>query len=345
MNIMQNTVLLIMGHICGFEMWRNTPSSTLFYMFFWYTECFIWFALFTSTFVSSLDQANQISYSLILANILVQCAFTNCAVTLKLFYSETMMQFGWIKIVKWILECWPTYDFSLAWGLLAIRAGTKIDYNTLNWVNGDPFRDSDWYAEETWEIKTTHDIIHSTSINHLYKNIAHITYFLMLLTWYFDHVLSSNRGVAYPLTFPFQKSYWKTVFPSLLGKEQVKKVSGGRRQKRDQGLGHGLSEAETLESVNKEKTHILEDEKNGRESSGLRVVGLEKIYNKYPFGIKSTKDVHAIQGIYLDVPKNELLCLLGHNGAGKSTLFNILTGIIGPTEGYAKICGLNITSE
>jgi|TARA_B110000285_G_C15025819_1_gene564098 ABC-type multidrug transport system ATPase subunit len=86
----------------------------------------------------------------------------------------------------------------------------------------------------------------------------------------------------------------------------------------------------------------LEDESKGIESTGLRVVGLEKVYNKYPFGIKSVKDVHAIQGIYLDVPKNELLCLLGHNGAGKSTLFNILTGIIGPSEGYAKICGLNI---
>jgi ABC-type multidrug transport system ATPase subunit len=37
-----------------------------------------------------------------------------------------------------------------------------------------------------------------------------------------------------------------------------------------------------------------------------------------------------------------MLCLLGHNGAGKSTLFNMLTGIIGPSEGYAKICGLDI---
>jgi ABC-type multidrug transport system ATPase subunit len=37
--------------------------------------------------------------------------------------------------------------------------------------------------------------------------------------------------------------------------------------------------------------------------------------------------------------------LLGHNGAGKSTLFNMLTGIIGPSEGYAKIAGLDIRSD
>jgi ABC-type multidrug transport system ATPase subunit len=55
--------------------------------------------------------------------------------------------------------------------------------------------------------------------------------------------------------------------------------------------------------------------------------------------------VHAVQGIYLEVPKNELLCLLGHNGAGKSTLFNMLTGIIGPSEGYAKIANYDIRTN
>ena len=61
--------------------------------------------------------------------------------------------------------------------------------------------------------------------------------------------------------------------------------------------------------------------------------------------MKSEKDVHAVRGIHLEVPKNELLCLLGHNGAGKSTLFNMMTGIIGPSEGYAKISGYDIRHE
>jgi len=61
--------------------------------------------------------------------------------------------------------------------------------------------------------------------------------------------------------------------------------------------------------------------------------------------MKSPKDVHAVKGIYMTIQKNELLCLLGHNGAGKSTLFNMLTGIIGPTEGFARICGLDIRTQ
>lgn len=61
-----------------------------------------------------------------------------------------------------------------------------------------------------------------------------------------------------------------------------------------------------------------------------------------PFGWKSKKDVHAVRGIYLEVPDKELLCLLGHNGAGKSTLFNMLTGIISQTGGTAKIFGYDV---
>jgi len=90
---------------------------------------------------------------------------------------------------------------------------------------------------------------------------------------------------------------------------------------------------------------VLKDEKNDIYASGLRVVGIQKVYRKLPFGMVSDQDVHAVKGIYLDVSKNELLCLLGHNGAGKSTLFNMCTGIIGPSEGYAKICGLDIRHD
>ena len=88
--------------------------------------------------------------------------------------------------------------------------------------------------------------------------------------------------------------------------------------------------------------NVLQDEKLGIQNTGLRIVGVQKVYRKLPFGIISARDVYAVRGIYLEVPRNELLCLLGHNGAGKSTLFNLLTGIIGPSEGYAKICEFDI---
>ena len=99
------------------------------------------------------------------------------------------------------------------------------------------------------------------------------------------------------------------------------------------------------DSVKKEKKKVKDAEKNGLVCEGLRIIGLKKTYFQKSFGRKSDKDVHAVRGIYLEVPDRELLCLLGHNGAGKSTLFSMLTGVTEPTEGTAKICGFDITSQ
>ena len=85
---------------------------------------------------------------------------------------------------------------------------------------------------------------------------------------------------------------------------------------------------------------MRENEEKEIYPEGLRIVDIQKTYSRLPFGLKSKKDVHAVKGIYLEVAKNETLCLLGHNGAGKSTLFNMMTGIISSTSGSAKICGL-----
>jgi ATP-binding cassette, subfamily A (ABC1), member 5 len=87
---------------------------------------------------------------------------------------------------------------------------------------------------------------------------------------------------------------------------------------------------------------VLEFEKKKVITDGLRILNIQKTYNHLPFGWKSKKDVHAVRGVYLEVPDKELLCLLGHNGAGKSTLFNMLTGIVAPSSGNAKICGYDI---
>ena len=78
---------------------------------------------------------------------------------------------------------------------------------------------------------------------------------------------------------------------------------------------------------------VKNGEKEGVECDGLRVIGLKKTYFKKSFGRKSAGDVHAVRGIYLEIPDRELLCLLGHNGAGKSTLMKCMFGIYKMDEG------------
>jgi ABC-2 type transport system ATP-binding protein len=49
---------------------------------------------------------------------------------------------------------------------------------------------------------------------------------------------------------------------------------------------------------------------------------------------------HAVCDISFDVAPGELLALLGPNGAGKSTTIKILSGILTPTSGEARVAGV-----
>src|SRR5512132_4028855 len=49
--------------------------------------------------------------------------------------------------------------------------------------------------------------------------------------------------------------------------------------------------------------------------------------------------VQAVRGISFDMEPGELVGFIGPNGAGKSTTIKILTGILFPTGGEAKVLG------
>ena len=51
------------------------------------------------------------------------------------------------------------------------------------------------------------------------------------------------------------------------------------------------------------------------------------------------KVVRALDGVSFAVPGGERLALLGRNGSGKSTLVKLLTGVVTPTSGRAKVLG------
>ena len=56
-------------------------------------------------------------------------------------------------------------------------------------------------------------------------------------------------------------------------------------------------------------------------------------------------DLLALDGLDLVIPQGELFAFLGPNAAGKTTTIKLLTGLIEPTEGFAKICGYDIQKD
>ncbi|MFC1802782.1 ABC transporter ATP-binding protein [Thermoproteota archaeon] len=53
----------------------------------------------------------------------------------------------------------------------------------------------------------------------------------------------------------------------------------------------------------------------------------------------------ALRGASFTVKKNEIFGLIGHNGAGKTTALRILSTLISPTNGSAKIFGYDVAKQ
>jgi ABC-2 type transport system ATP-binding protein len=71
--------------------------------------------------------------------------------------------------------------------------------------------------------------------------------------------------------------------------------------------------------------------------------------NGYAIEVQNLKknfgDLPAVQGVNFAVQAGEIFSLLGPNGAGKSTTISILSGLLHPTEGEARLMGHSIRSD
>jgi ABC-2 type transport system ATP-binding protein len=78
----------------------------------------------------------------------------------------------------------------------------------------------------------------------------------------------------------------------------------------------------------------------------ITVSDLRRVYHTSK-GIlrKNRQVVEAVKGISFDVEFGELFGLVGPNGAGKTTTIKMLTTLLTPTSGTAKVLGFDIVKE
>lgn len=73
-------------------------------------------------------------------------------------------------------------------------------------------------------------------------------------------------------------------------------------------------------------------------SPAIEVMDLTKTY-------PGAQPVQAVDGVSFAAQQGEIFSLLGPNGAGKTTTISILSGLLRPTSGEARVLGRSITRE
>jgi ABC-2 type transport system ATP-binding protein len=73
--------------------------------------------------------------------------------------------------------------------------------------------------------------------------------------------------------------------------------------------------------------------------------GIGRVYQLKNVRKGAAKSLTALEGVDLTVRRGELFGLLGPNGAGKTTLIKILTTLLSPTSGSARVAGFDVTKE
>ncbi len=69
----------------------------------------------------------------------------------------------------------------------------------------------------------------------------------------------------------------------------------------------------------------------------IKVKGIKKIYQM------GTQEVRALNGVDIEIRKNEYVAIMGPSGSGKSTLMNLLECLDTPTEGTYILNGTDVS--
>lgn len=128
----------------------------------------------------------------------------------NIFYNDRLQGNVFITIVRTVFYLMPTFTMSVIYGTIGRRASTHLDSAQFAWIKGHPYS-WDQFMENEVGVFSTGDTFNAPSPCRVYMYLIGSVFFFIIMTWYFDHIISSNRGVSDPPYFIFTRKYWRSV--------------------------------------------------------------------------------------------------------------------------------------
>ena len=157
---------------------------------------------------------------------------------------------------------------------------------------------------------------------------------LLLLALYLDAVLPQEHGVPLPPLF-FLRPVLRLFRPA-----PAASAASQLRILDEDAVADGEAELAALDSdVRAERERVV----RGAYSDDAPVVlrGLTKVFR----GSCGGRDKVAVRGLHFAIERNECFGLLAPNGSGKTTTIGMLTGLLPPTRGDARVAGFDIRTD
>ena len=171
-----------------------------------------------------------------------------------------------------------------------------------------------------------------------------VDFFLYLfLGYYLQNIISHEFGISKPFYFLCTKTYW-------CGKDKKKKTKAIQQNlSTNEGAANNINnnsnsqnESNSIDNqndlgINQNDDPNFQSEELYKNRTGKKdSMKIRKLVKEFDDGKV------AVNGVSLNLYRDEIFALLGHNGAGKSTMISMLCGLYDSTAGSAFYDGVDI---
>ncbi|XP_058195603.1 ABC transporter A family member 2-like isoform X2 [Rhododendron vialii] len=342
--VLSSTLTVLFGMMFQFDFFLHNSFGVVFFLFFLFQLNMISYAFMLSAFISKSSSSTVAGFSIFIIGFLTQASNPLLDFEANVTYPVSMMDFSFsLQVVTQVGFPYSSSfsgTFRFVWSLFPPNLLTEglILLSVATATPNDP--GVSWSQRGKCAPNDTQCVM---TLNDIYIWLISTFLVWFFLAIYFDNIIPNSAGVRKSVFYFLNPGYWT-------GKGGNKVAEGG--------ICSCTSSGPPPEDVTPDDEDVYEEENTVKQAASEDVVDtniavqIRGLVKMYPGTTKigcckctKTSHYHALKGLWVNFPKDQLFCLLGPNGAGKTTAINCLTGITPVTAGDALIYGDSVRSS